>query len=504
MANRYLRATGNWNGAVWADTSDGTAGSAATPTASDVVYISANFTVTLSADATCGALWHTNGQLSLSSYKLTITCEEMMTGDGGFESTGTTTRTLDLGSGHLELANMDNYVGARFNLSGSNLNFIAGTSLITMNVWGGSFAPYSGTFYTADKAFNDVRINFYNSSGTPASAQLNIAGSPTFRLLDIRSTNSAAHTVNIGSNTITTQKFIGVGSSTSNRLTITNGGDPDFAGMIGNTYDGTSSCYGQNLNIVNVDYTDDEATGHPLGYVGSSSTTGGSLGTYGWLLQDPPKISTLVDPLTTAPGSNSNWTVHPAAEYFGSLFSLTPVVAALHEGAYVIGATPDETSFGGMMSTDTYDFTNSTFIMEVLGADGAASGRITIVLDASESSELQKLEWENDFAPVSGVPDDIIAYSLRGVTYSVSNTLTHTSGPRWVKIRMDDDTLYTSISFDGSTFTTEKSLALPDDAIYLLKSTRVSLVNFYTAAIGSINPTLASPSNANFLAFFYP
>ena len=57
MANRYLRATGNWNGAVWAATDSGTAGSAATPTASDTVYIGNALTdglvVTLTADAEC-------------------------------------------------------------------------------------------------------------------------------------------------------------------------------------------------------------------------------------------------------------------------------------------------------------------------------------------------------------------------------------------------------------------------------------------------------------------
>ena len=49
MSSRYLRASGNWNGPVWAATSDGVAGSAATPTIDDSVYIQANLSVMLSS-----------------------------------------------------------------------------------------------------------------------------------------------------------------------------------------------------------------------------------------------------------------------------------------------------------------------------------------------------------------------------------------------------------------------------------------------------------------------
>lgn len=50
MANRYLRASGNWDGAVWAATSSGAAGSASTPTSSDDVYIDSSFTLNANAD----------------------------------------------------------------------------------------------------------------------------------------------------------------------------------------------------------------------------------------------------------------------------------------------------------------------------------------------------------------------------------------------------------------------------------------------------------------------
>ena len=488
MANRYLRATGNWNGPVWAATESGTAGSAATPTADDWVYIAANYTVTLTADAVCNLLTHTNGTVSLGSSKLTV--------NGGLlKSNGSTARTFNLGNGTLHIKST---VFGNISFAGSNLTIIPGSSLVIIDY------DYAGSpFDTLSKTFNDVVVNMpgWNDS-------LAITGSPTFRSLTIQSKNSAAHTVNFESlSTVTADKFIAIGSSSSNKLTLKSSG-AGLAQLI--MPEKTGTMYGQYVQVGISGDDDSRFVFNPTpdsesasGYIGSESVIYGTNPGH-WVAQDPPKISTLVDPLTTAPGSNPNWTVHPMAEAYASMLGMTPVKATPYEGAYIIGASPDEVSFGGMMSTDTYDFTNSTFIMEVLGADGATSGRITIVLDATESSELQRLEWENNFASVSGEPDDIIAYSLRGVTYSVSNTLTHTSGPRWVKIRMDDDTLYTSISFDGLTFTTEKSLALPDDAIYLLKSARVSLVNLYTAAIGSINPTLVPPNNANFLAFFYP
>jgi hypothetical protein len=52
QAQRYARANGNWNDAIWAATSDGVAGSAATPTSSDDVYTN-GFSVTVDADVSC-------------------------------------------------------------------------------------------------------------------------------------------------------------------------------------------------------------------------------------------------------------------------------------------------------------------------------------------------------------------------------------------------------------------------------------------------------------------
>lgn len=224
MADRYLRASGNWNGPVWAATSSGVAGSAATPTVNDDVYIAANFTVTLTADASCRKIFHTNGTINLNSYKLSLQFD--------LQSFGSISRTINLGSGTLELLHGGLY------LLDSNLTFNAGTSLVIFNMVDGGF---TNDFETSNKTFNDVVINM--GQGDNYSYQLDITGSPTFRSLIIQSRNSAAHTVNFDSGaTITTNKFVAIGSSESNRLSLT-GSNTSIE------LDESSTSYGQNVSI---------------------------------------------------------------------------------------------------------------------------------------------------------------------------------------------------------------------------------------------------------------
>lgn len=52
-AERYAVTNGNWNGAIWAATSGGAAGSASTPTSADNVYINDNRNVTVNTTAAC-------------------------------------------------------------------------------------------------------------------------------------------------------------------------------------------------------------------------------------------------------------------------------------------------------------------------------------------------------------------------------------------------------------------------------------------------------------------
>ena len=298
MSSRYLRATGNWNGPVWAETSDGAAGSAATPTNVDNVNITANFTVTVTADAECFQFYQSNGTLTLSSY--TLVCQS------SFYSTGSTSRTINLNSGVLHVGDGTSYTSNVFSLGGSNLTFNAGTSLVRVKAIGWYSPPvsYGQIINTLGKTFNDFILEI----GSPAysdSNQVNITGSPTFRSLIIQSKNSAAHTVQ-GNGEWQVDKFVAIGSSSSSRLTL--GSIPGYLCSLKVKDLNTFSVYGQyvvpGIGIV----TPSGGTlpsGYPT-YIGSNSISGGYAG---WLYQDPPKISTLVDPLTTAPGSNPNWTV---------------------------------------------------------------------------------------------------------------------------------------------------------------------------------------------------
>lgn len=164
MASRYLRATGNWNGPVWAATSGGVAGSAATPTASDDVFINANFTVTVNIDSDCKGLYHSNGGFNLTSNKLSVVTM--------FQSFGSTARSINLGTGILEIGTIANN-GGTLDLAAGGLTFDAASSLIIIN----PDTSIVGEFHSGNRLFNDVQINI--GRGT-SSRVFNITGSPTF------------------------------------------------------------------------------------------------------------------------------------------------------------------------------------------------------------------------------------------------------------------------------------------------------------------------------------
>lgn len=283
MANRYLRATGNWNGPVWAATSGGAAGSAATPTDDDDVYLMGTLVVTLVADADCKSISLTPGppppdhgpRVEIGVHNLHVYGDVVFYGQIS-------------GSGSVT-------VGGDFNVESLTPAY---PGLITINTTGNT------SFVTNSNTYEDVRINMSGANET-----LTITGSPTFRSLIIQSKNSAAHTVKIDDGaTLEVDKFVAIGSSPSNRLAIDvqSGVSGLNSGFIKFRDGGT--CYGQNVAMKFI-FASVSGTGFKNPYIGSNSTTDFTAGALPWLLQDPPKISTLVDPLTTAPGSNSNWTV---------------------------------------------------------------------------------------------------------------------------------------------------------------------------------------------------
>ena len=403
MADRYLRATGNWNGPVWASASSGTAGSAATPTASDDVYISNNssFTVTLTADATCNSINQyattKNGdKINLSNYKLTV--------NGNIECYSMQGSTIEGPNGTIEI-----------NGNAADWAFIAASGSTVIVNASASKALWLGSF-----SYKDFFINL--GVGVSTSVVIGISGVPTLRSLIIQSKNSAAHRITFDSSpSATVNKFVAIGSSASNKLIIENSYNMGSGASLNFTSGGSS--YGQYVNMTNV-YAGG-SSGVPK-YIGANSidTNFNQPGT--WLLQDPPKISTLVDPLTTAPGSNPNWTVSG---------TFTQVNTGYGGGGY--------SGSGSLTSTGTFDLSDSTFVFE------SVSNGDSLILG-----------FEN--------------HSFGGATmYGKYNKVYYSNG----NLRLDS-------SSDGITFSNISSIPVSD--ISLLKSTRVSF-SLYNAAIGSIN-----------------
>ena len=459
MADRYLRATGNWNGAVWAATSGGAAGSAATPTINDEVVISSNFIVTLTGNSSAATILHTNGQLRLGGHKLTV--------DASFVSSGSTARTVDLQGGSLEFTGNGL---PQLTISGSNLTWSASNSLIVFNqAW--SLGSTSIHFATDSKSFGDVVVNM--GANTIKSTTFNITGSPTFRSLIIQSKNSAAHTVEFDNSVnISVEKLVLIGASSSNKLTIQ---PQTYPGNV-NYFINVDSSYGQFVNIV---YTGGTAKvyGQNL-YIGSNSTNTLSIG---WTFQDPPKISTLVDPLTTAPGSNANWR---------TTGTITQVYTGYNGGGYTIAGG------ASLTSTDTYDLVDSSLVFQRVGNttgiptwkvnDGAIEGYI----DGFSGQEMVMTD------PYNNIDGGGVAYSLFDITSPVN---------KFVKISLSSSTrrLSASVSDDGVSWTEKGYYVLPtnDDLLYF-RSVRLGPWTGGNYTIGAFNPTFSAPSTGNFLQFF--
>lgn len=319
MAYRYLRASGNWNGPVWAATESGVAGSASTPTASDSVLINSghggtNYSLSLTSDVEASQVIIYRGSLSFNNYSLTTSRFVSNESFGG-------TRTIDFGSGKLKVHSPDGAFSFDLMTDGHNTTLIPGSSLIEIMIE--SLAAQKNVYF-GGFTYNDVIISLGDQSGT--SESIYVHGSPTFRSLTIQSKNSAAHTVNFddGAN-ITLDKLVLIGSSPSNRLKITE--ELDASDSVQFTFSDNATVYGQNINMwAGRSYPENPNV--PL-YIGSNSISGS--GSTAWLLQDPPKISTLVDPLTTAPGSNPNWAVSGV---------VTQVTGGHSGGGYKLGDGP--------------------------------------------------------------------------------------------------------------------------------------------------------------------
>lgn len=424
MSDRYLRASGNWNDPVWAATSNGVAGSASTPTASDNIYLESANTVTLSADAACGSIFHNNGTLALSSY--TLTCS-------GLSSMSSTPRTINLGSGKLVL----NSQGGWFSLTGSNLTFNAGTSLVIFNNYG-----FSGgiSFNTLSKTFNDVQINLGTNNSNPAT--VDITGSPTFRSLVIQSKNSAAHTVNFDNSTgqsLQVKKFVAIGSSSSNRLKLTTSGSSASL-SIGN--DGTT--YGQYVDTTDLQVFESGIDYPDFAYIGSNSIGSG----YGWKYQNPPKASTLIDEFSSGSLPDSKWLTETAGS--GNVL--------VSSGKLNLSWTSGFGSNVAVSTNDSYDLVDSAVYVKV---DSLYGGELYLRLYPLGQPEYVTTQ----ISPTTSS----VYYRLRGVK-SGSNVTIYaerggTAGWTVISTNTYEESLARSIRFSISGSRTTQSMSAIIDSV---------------------------------------
>jgi len=473
MADRYLRASGNWTDAVWAATSSGTAGSAATPTSSDIIHIQAGYTVTLSEDASISSAWLLDGRLNLAGYKLTILGDGSSAGTFYQASTGNT--ILDMTDGILEMSGADGYpTSFQFTTADTNHKIISDNAQLIFNA-GGTFQ--TSLLELGGNVMNDVVVNLgTNGLTNGGSSTLDITGSPTFRSLIIQSKNSAAHTVNFDGSgaTITVDKFVAVGSSSSNKLSLDSTNAGTFIEFTEN-----ATCYGQyvSINDSNISPSMPSGANTPL-YIGSNSTS--EL----WLTQDPPKISTLVDPLTTAPGSNTNWTVSG---------TVTQVTTGHYGGGYKIGDDQSGT-VDSITSTDTYDLVDSELIAELL----PGTGNLYISIIDALSQYMALIAADSSFMLFDW-----------GTPYNSSSTYTPNGVFGFVSFKLNSDgTVTAKYSTDGSSWITldMSGIVYSEDAVLASRSIRLSASAGGIGGhnyLGSINPsfnqspttTLTSPAD---------
>lgn len=469
MANRYLVATGNWNStSVWSATSGGSSG-ASVPGSGDTVYLDSNNTLTLNVDATIQFLQHTNGTFNLGSNTLTIQHPLAAT---QFSSSGNTSRTLNLQNGTIKVTSNEY---CYFGITGSNITLNAGNSLVQLESKSSTiFDPIH--LDIGSRTLNDVRINL--GLGSSDSCVSNITGSPTFRLLDIRSANSAAHTVNFDidasvGNTASVSKLVAIGSSSGSKLTLAGkvGGTAGYSILSFSQY---ATSYGSNVNLTNLDTVTQGPNSIPY-YIGSTSTKDSNSSS--WLLQNPPKISTLIDPLTTSPGSNSNWAAHPT---YGTLPTLTNT--GYDGGGYNFDASGGK----GIISTDTFDLYDSEIIFEF-----------------PEVVTAQNLIWYVTsliYPQIYGLVVDTYIDAMYE-TLDVFHSASSVSGPpQWIKLGLTSSRVFrVAFSSDGSTWSSYENLVtIPEEYIPLLRSNRIQVYKPLGTGsgltLGSINSSTAPPT----------
>lgn len=496
--NRYVVATGTWdseNTTLWSYTSSGVNG-AIPPADADTVYLSANNTLTLGTNPTINSFIQTNGTLTFGNYKLIC--------DSDFQSTGSTTRTINMNSGVLETGRT-RYIQALL-FSGTNLTFNAHTSLVILH-GGVSSSPTQG-FATNYRVFNDVLIKMGMGS---ESNSMNIIDGITCRNITIRTYNSQAHTIYFNSPVemdssfgaaVTAENFVAIGASTTNRLTLSAGA------TTGSVYGYrlfriTGSTYGQNLSLVDSTGEGWSAIGglSSPAYFGSNSIKSSTVSNA--LLQDPPKANTLVDPMLLAPSINTNWNTFIL--YSG--YTAPDVSSAgIANGGYSFASAQS------LLSFNTYDFIDNDIIIEFPASNPYGDFEVVIgnftIGGAPTSGAYWHSMGQNGIVNAIGIWKSNLlnalvtrmAFTPEGSTSTFGGTVSSvtpvTTGRQFVKLNISStDGKLRSTIHDGTSWgsTTTSSLVFDEAALLTFKSARIMLAEHPN--LSSTNPVLVGSIN---------
>lgn len=390
------------------------AGSAATPTVNDAAFLNdeTKYTVTLTSDAQAAWVFVWSAKLVLNGYTLSVGGDLSNPSSGifGAYSSGKSPE-IDISNSKLVITTPTSAMRNPLQLTDPGLTFTSTNSSIEINV--NRIGTSGANIISAGSlAFNDVIINIGPSD--TRQGRINITGSPTFRSLIIQSKNSAAHTVNFDSGaTITTNKLVAIGSSSSNKLTV-----KPLSGSSTIALSSGGSSYGQ--------FVDMQASASGAGvpkYIGVNSTQSSGMG---WLLQDPPKISTLVDHFDTL--NTATWST----------------VTGGTGNVSVSGGKLNMSWFGGSSSSvdittkDTYDLINETAYIKV---DSNALGLWLTVWPVYQGSDTSiwaatEVTFDERFYRISATSAGVV--TIDKYDGSWTNLTTETVSPEQLRsVRLD-------------------------------------------------------------------
>ena len=435
MADRYVVASGNWSStSIWSTSNGGSPGASVPTSADDAYMLTTAYTVTLDVNATFRNFNLLLGTFNASSYNIT---------GNAFTSYGTNTRTLNMGSGIWTLNGSTDGLGFSVQVGTSSLTLNSQNSTLIIN------ASSNLTPVLASHTYNKVRINISGGS------TVGIYGSPIISTLDIRSSDTSANQINFENSAIINVKELIMIGTSSNRLVIDGAHDAN-GGSLAVTDGGTS--YGQFVNMK----ASSDFTGSTPMYIGSNSIKDSGL--Y-WLIQDPPKMETLVDYLTETPGSNTLfYTVNNAAT--------TSITTGYGGGGYFI--YNDDFTLYSFISKDSYDLIGSSLIIEFV-AKGTSVTSVTRVGPFSIEQTSTSILVANGSTAITAVTFDN-TYST-AVTYRIKINHVYT-----VTFQIFADT--------GSGFEDRGTIDVDQAEASSVRVQLAQLPNGRNVQYGSINPDL--------------